>query len=58
MACLIKDKTGRSPFWYCSYTASDGRRLKKSTKQADKKKAWEVCLTYVNAESASSVIRP
>ncbi len=49
---LIKDKTGRSPFWYCSYTASDGRRLKKSTKQADKKKAWEVCLTYVNAESA------
>jgi integrase len=52
MPCLIKDKTGRSPYWYCSYTAPDGRRLKKSTKQRDKAKAWEVCLTYSNAESA------
>lgn len=52
MPCLIKDKTGRSPFWYCAYTASDGRRLKKSTKQEDKAKAWEVCFTFVNAESA------
>src|SRR5258708_10607426 len=51
MPCLIKDKTGRSPFWYCAYTAPDGRRLKKSTKQEDKKKAWEVCLTFVNAET-------
>ena len=52
MPCLIKDQTGRSPYYYCSYTAPDGRRLKKSTKQTDKAKAWEVCLTFVNAESA------
>ena len=52
MPCLIKDKTGRSPYWYCSYTAPDGRRLKKSTKQTDKAKAWEVCLTEIAVESA------
>ncbi|MEY2605870.1 MAG: hypothetical protein QOH31_3686, partial [Verrucomicrobiota bacterium] len=52
MPCLIKDKTGRSPYWYCSYTAPDGRRLKKSTKQKDKAKAWEVCLTEIAVESA------
>ena len=52
MPCLIKDQTGRSPYYYCSYTAPDGRRLKKSTKQTDKAKAWEVCLTFVNAEGA------
>jgi hypothetical protein len=52
MPCLVKDSRGRSPFWTCSYTAPDGRRLKKSTKQTDKAKAWEVCLTYVNAEGA------
>jgi integrase len=52
MPCLVKDKTGRSPFWYCAYTAPDGRRLKKSTKQTDKAKAWEVCLTEIAVESA------
>jgi len=52
MPCLVKDSRGRSPFWTCSYTAPDGRRLKKSTKQTDKAKAWEVCLTYINAEGA------
>ena len=52
MPCLVKDSRDRSPFWICSYTAPDGRRLKKSTKQTDKAKAWEVCLTYVSAEGA------
>jgi integrase len=52
MPCLIKDKTGRSPYWYCSYTSPGGRRLKKSTKQTDKAKAWEVCLTEIAVESA------
>src|SRR5260221_10801216 len=60
MPCLIKDKKERSPFWYCCYdvveTDKEGikqtRRLKKSTKQTDKAKAWDVCLTFVNAESA------
>src|SRR5215469_16720069 len=50
MACLVKRRN--APYWYCAYTAPDGRRLKKSTKQTDRKKAWEVCLTYVNAEGA------
>ncbi len=31
MACLVRDSRGRSPFWYCSYTTAEGRRLKKST---------------------------
>ncbi len=52
MPCLIKDRTGRSAYYYCAYTTPDGRRLKKSTKQTDKAKAWEVCLTFVNAEGA------
>ena len=52
MPCLIKDKTGRSDYWYCAYTTHDGRRLKKSTKQTDRTKAWEVCLTYVAADKS------
>jgi hypothetical protein len=30
------------PFWYACYTAADGRRLKKSTKQTDERKALEM----------------
>jgi integrase len=52
MACLVRDSRGRSPFWMCAYTAPDGRRLKKSTKQTNKEKAWAVCLTFVQAEEA------
>jgi integrase len=51
MACLVKDRTRGSPYWYCAYTAPDGRRLKKSTKQTDRAKAWEVCVAFANAES-------
>jgi integrase len=51
MATLVKDVRNRSPFWICCYTASDGRRLKKSTKQTDRKKALEVCLALDRAES-------
>lgn len=32
MASLTEDADGRSPYWYCCYTAADGRQLKKSTK--------------------------
>lgn len=49
-ACLVRDSRGRSPFWMCAYTAPDGRRLKKSTKQTNKEKALAVCLTFVQAE--------
>ena len=45
-------KRKKSPFWVCCYVASDGRRLKKSTKQTDRKeKALEVCLALERAES-------
>jgi integrase len=50
MPTLVKDSRGRSPFWVCCYVAADGRRLKKSTKQKDRKKALEVCLGIERAE--------
>src|ERR1700745_1944697 len=50
MSSLIKDSKKRSPFWYCCYTAANGKRLKRSTKQTDREKAKEVCRLYVNAE--------
>jgi integrase len=50
MASLTKDSRARSPYWFCCYTSATGQRLKKSTKQKDRKKAWEVCLAIENAE--------
>jgi integrase len=50
MPSLTKDSRGRSPYWICCYTSADGQRLKKSTKQKDRKKAWEVCLSIERAE--------
>lgn len=49
MPSLVKDV--RSPFWICCFTSSDGRRLKKSTKQKDRRKALEICLALDRAES-------
>src|SRR5260221_2399970 len=43
MASLHKDPRGRSPYWYCAYTLPDGRRVFRSTKQRERKKAAEVC---------------
>src|ERR1700710_375564 len=43
-------KRNESPFWVCCYTAADGRRLKKSTKQTERTKALEVCLAIERAE--------
>jgi integrase len=43
-------KRPASPYWFCCYTTADGQRLKKSTKQTDRKKAWEVCLSIDRAE--------
>src|SRR4029453_1067680 len=54
MATLTKDYRERSPCWICCYTASDGRRLKKSTKQTDRKKALEVCLALERAEGMAA----
>src|SRR5438874_4099009 len=50
MPSLTKDSLARSPYWICCYTSSTGQRLKKSTKQRDRKKAWEVCLAIERAE--------
>ena len=50
MASLTKDSKGRSPYWIACYTAADGRQLKKSTKQTDRKRALEVCLALERAE--------
>jgi integrase len=52
VACLVKLQNGRSPFWFCCYTTSDGQRLKKSTKQTDRAKAWDVCVAMATAEGA------
>jgi integrase len=52
MPSLTRDARGRSPYWYACWTAPDGRQLKRSTKQRDRKKATEVLLTIVNAEGA------
>src|SRR6476660_16208 len=43
-------KRGKSPYWVCCYTSADGQRLKKSTKQTDRDKAMEVCLSIERAE--------
>jgi integrase len=48
MASLWKRE--KSPFWFCCFTSADGQRLKKSTKQRDRKKAWQVCLAIERAE--------
>jgi integrase len=51
MASLTKDPRRKKQYWICCFTAADGRQLKKSTKQTDKSKAWEVCLAFEQAEA-------
>ena len=50
MPSLRKDAKGRSPYWIACYTAADGRRLQKSTKQTERKAALEIALTLERAE--------
>jgi integrase len=35
MSSILKDSLNRSPYWIASFTAADGRRLKRSTKTTD-----------------------
>src|SRR6516162_7991992 len=49
MASIHKDPRGKSPFWYCAYTLPDGRRVFRSTKQRDRKKALAICLKLGSA---------
>jgi integrase len=53
MGTLVKDARGRSPFWYCAYTTAHGRRLKKSTKETDRRKARVVCEAFEAAEDSA-----
>jgi integrase len=46
-------KRPRSPYYFCSYRAGDGRWLKKSTKQTDRRKAMELCMKLEQAEQAA-----
>jgi integrase len=50
MATVVRDARGRSPYWIACYTDSTGRRLKKSTKLTNKKKALEVALSLEHGE--------
>ena len=43
----------RSPYFFCAYRAGDGRWLKKSTKQTDRRKATEFCMKLEQAERAA-----
>jgi integrase len=46
-------KRPRSPYFFCSYRGGDGRWLKKSTKQTDRRKALEFCHKVEDAERAA-----
>lgn len=45
-------KRTRSPFWFAAYTASDGRRLKKSTKTSDRSLALKIALGWEELSKA------
>ena len=45
----IKQRPG-SPYWICCYRKANGERTQRTTKQEDRNKAWEVCLTWADAE--------
>lgn len=50
MASLHKDPRGRSPYFYAAFSLSKGKRVYRSTKQTDRKKAWKVALKWEEAK--------
>ncbi|MEI8234763.1 MAG: site-specific integrase [Verrucomicrobiota bacterium] len=42
MACIWKLPNGKSPYWIAQFRSADGRRVNKSTKQSERKKAQAV----------------
>jgi integrase len=50
MAYVVKDSRNRSPYWIACYVDADGRRLKKSTKLINKKKALEIAFALDHGE--------
>ena len=51
MPSLTKDPRGWSKYWICCYTAADGRQLKRSTRETDKRRAGAICEAWERAES-------
>ena len=49
MACVWKFPRNKSPYWIGQFTAADGRRLNRSTKQTDRRKAQTVADTWEKA---------
>ncbi len=47
-------KKFKSPYWYCGFRSADGRRLKRSTKLTDRKKALAWCTALQEAQDAIS----
>jgi len=54
MAIVVKDSRNRSPFWYACFTTADGRRLKRSTKEANLSKAKIIAETLQRAEDMAA----
>lgn len=50
MGTLVRDARGRSQFWYYAYRDANGRRLKKSTKETDRRKAKIIGEAFETAE--------
>jgi integrase len=46
MSTILKDSRGRSKFWIASFTAADGRRLKRSTKTTDAELAKRIAAEW------------
>src|SRR6516162_1253175 len=49
MASIHKDPRGKSPYWYVAYALPDGRRVFRSSKQTDRKKAHDLARTLERA---------
>src|SRR6266513_2533527 len=52
MSAILKDSRNRSPYWYASFTAVDGRRLKRSTKTEDPELAKQTAAKWESAGKA------
>ncbi len=54
MASIHKDPRGKSPYWYCAFTAPNGKRCFKSTKLKDRNAAMAFCLRMEQAARTAS----
>jgi integrase len=53
VASLHRDPRSRSPYWYCAFLSSDGKRAFKSTKRTSRKEALSICLGWEKAAEAA-----